>query len=551
MAAKASGVLTLDTAPFIKSLEAAKVALKGFATAVAAIALTAVAGFAVLGVGIFKIVSAFKTGVVAAYEFGKEMNSAVRQIQGVSVGNFFILQKALEKSGMSAEEARSSIKSMEETGMNWSSLWKTPADAATAIAAAKKDFGPMSEALDKGAKAISALRNIIDSLNMKFATFFQSFLAGIVGPLRYLLQQINDAIDLSGVGTKLGEKLGTVLDQWIGGIANSNIGEVLGAQLKLAWIALVEAISEFFKAAGEGLDFAGKLATVFSTAGSLLVSLLIGAFKEGAYLFRDILSQSWLLFSKILNEIAPVFFRKSDPLAQAIEEKRRTGRELNKLQVQSRREENLTGDNKLIFEAKIAEARVKLVRDQAIINYESGQAAINTPLQAGYVKDYLTQRGADTEFKDQLRRAETAKDITEKSAALMDAGKAVGGLVGEVAKQAGQFGLTVAGPKFEAQEALDYAAYTATLKREKDAKNNAVISAAPYLAGKPFEALTTSLGKIGGGGGSFLTSQTAQEQRQIQALKNGLNMEKTLNVIAGNTDPENPKAGAKGPVMLP
>ena len=519
MPAKASGVLTLDTAPFIKSLEAAKIALKGFAVAVGAIALTAVAGFAVLGVGLYKIISSFKDGLVAAYQFGKEMNSAARQIQGVGVGNFFLIQKALEKSGMSAEEARSSMKQMSETGLSWDKLWKTPKDAATAIAAAKEDFGPMATALDKGAKAVSALKNIIDSLSMKFATFFQAFLAGIVEPLKIMLKAIEGAIDLSKLGTKLGDKLGMVMTQWIGGIADGNIGEVLGAQLKLAWIALTKEIDKFFKEAGAGLDFSGKIATVFSAAGSLIVSLLTGAFKEGAYLLRDVLNASFKVLGGMLG-----INRTGANAAQEVKIQDEAIRILKREKEYDMLNTQAGGANKQAeFDEKIKQALVEKDRLQAISNYESGKGGLNTPAQNKIVQDYLSSKGENTTASDTLSRADTVKEIKEKTAALMEASKAAGGIVGQIGAQLGGVAKALAGTEAAARKTLADAEVSGIIAGELYKKNNPDVTAPPLGQVKPMEIISSSLAKIGGSGGVFQMGQDIVTQNATQTKINTAN----------------------------
>ena len=519
MPAKASGVLTLDTAPFIKSLEAAKIALKGFAVAVGAIALTAVAGFAVLGVGLYKIISSFKDGLVAAYQFGKEMNSAARQIQGVGVGNFFLIQKALEKSGMSAEEARSSMKQMSETGLSWDKLWKTPKDAATAIAAAKEDFGPMATALDKGAKAVSALKNIIDSLSMKFATFFQAFLAGIVEPLKIMLKAIEGAIDLSKLGTKLGDKLGMVMTQWIGGIADGNIGEVLGAQLKLAWIALTKEIDKFFKEAGAGLDFSGKIATVFSAAGSLIVSLLTGAFKEGAYLLRDVLNASFKVLGGMLG-----INRTGANAAQEVKIQDEAIRILKREKEYDMLNTQAGGANKQAeFDEKIKQALVEKDRLQAISNYESGKGGLNTPAQNKIVQDYLSSKGENTTASDTLSRADTVKEIKEKTAALMEASKAAGGIVGQIGAQLGGVAKALAGTEAAARKTLADAEVSGIIAGELYKKNNPDVTAPPLGQVKPMEIISGSLAKIGGSGGVFQMGQDIVTQNATQTKINTAN----------------------------
>lgn len=559
MAAKASGVLTLDTAPFIKSLEAAKVALKGFAVAVAGIALAAVAGFAVLGVGVFKIVSIFKEGVLAAFAFGREMNAATRQMQGVGVGNFFLIQKALEKSGMSADEARSSIKEMSETGMSWSALWKTPANAARAIAEAKADFGPMASALSKGAVAIHDIRNSMDALSSKFTAFFQSFVAQFVDPLSFLLKSLKNAFDFSQISEGLGKIVGALLDQIIGGILSKEILKVLAAQLKLLLLDAQTLLTEAFTKASEGLSFIKEFSYVFKAGGNLLMALLLSVFHEGANIFSDVLSASWKLFAKIMGEVAPKLFGKTGEYNEAINQVKykAVGIQITEDRIKYDKKNygaNYEGSDAEKLNTAVLKQKLAEMKDlKGIRNYEAGQAELNTPSQTRAVNEYLQEKSLSKEKPRQIVREADTKRIDDTTKALLDAGLKAGGTLGQVAIKLARAGEGFAMTKEQAIDYLKNMSGLGATVRSLMASQSPTLkdTAPPILPGKPFEAMTTSLGKIGGGGGSFLTSQTAQEQRQQQALKNGYEANLLLTKVIINTDPENPKAGAKGPVMLP
>ncbi|MCX6010105.1 MAG: hypothetical protein NTW48_08785 [Chloroflexi bacterium] len=564
MPAKASGVLTLDTAPFIQSLEAAKIALKGFAVAVGAIALTAVAGFAVLGVGLYKIISSFKDGLVAAFQFGKEMNSAARQIQGVGVGNFFLIQKALEKSGMSAEEARSSMKQMSETGMSWDKLWKTPKDAATAIAAAKEDFGPMATALDKGAKAVSALKNIIDSLSLKFATFFQAFLAGIVEPLKVMLKAIEGAIDLSKLGTKLGDKLGMVMTQWIGGIADGNIGAVLGAQLKLAWIDLTKELDKFFKEAGTSTgEMKGKLGQVFSDAGALIGLLLMGAFTQGSRLIGDTLANSWRLFAKVMNEAAPKIFGKSGEYNKSINDVETAERSRKAQEAVVRfnisragsSEAYVNGEDYARDAKRTAELDADVKLKKGVRNIYAGEQDKNTPSQQKAAEAFIAGKpkdGVDEKASARAKADEVYNEALKKaSAKLIASGEAVGGVVGKVAAQVGGFAKSLAGTEAAARKTLADAEVSGIIAGELYKKENPEPEAPPLGQVKPMEIIAGSLAKIGGSGGVFQLGQDIVTQNATQTKVNTANtvgLLKQNNVylkqIAGKTSSA---AGVVGP----
>jgi hypothetical protein len=91
--AKAVGYLELNIAGFDSALKTAKNLMVTFA-----------AGFSAYKIGDF-----LKDGVKEAVNFGKEMQSASRAMGGFDPGALLLTQKALEKVGMGAEEARGHI----------------------------------------------------------------------------------------------------------------------------------------------------------------------------------------------------------------------------------------------------------------------------------------------------------------------------------------------------------------------------------------------------------------------------------------------------------
>ena len=116
-AATATGFLELNIAGFDKAISTAKKAL---------VALTAV--FAV-----FKTANFWKEGIEGAINFGNEIYHASQRIGAMDPGKLLIAQKALENAGLGAEEARTQINELVDSGRSMSTLFAGTGDYAMAL----------------------------------------------------------------------------------------------------------------------------------------------------------------------------------------------------------------------------------------------------------------------------------------------------------------------------------------------------------------------------------------------------------------------------------
>lgn len=555
MPAKASGVLTLDTAPFIKSLESAKIALKGFAVAVGAIALTAVAGFAVLGFGVLKVINIFKDGIASAFAFGKEMSEAARQFRGIGVGDNFLILKALERSGMGPQEAAEAMKTMIESGRPLSAIWATAQDAANAIKAATEDFGPMADALDKGAKGMLIISDLLEAIKLKVATFFMSFIASIVEPLKLILSLIKDAFDFSKIGTKLGDELGAVLDQWIGGFTNGNIGEVLGAQLKLAWLDLTEGINDTYARLNTMADFGGKLEEILSASGSLVAELLMDAFIQGARIIGDVLAMSWKLLARVLHESNPSFFGGTSEMTAAKKEANSYNNQIAELTAKLQTQTRVTGQDVEAsggesgdeVGAPYATSVQRLVdNDKLAALLKKQRLAIGTyEMESGKGDALAPDLKAKVEAQNAIKNAAKVKGRADEDTAQKDriaakadrlkvAAESMGGAVGQAASQfaatAEAFGKT----RKELDKIISDAQVAGIIKEEeyKAAHPESMGTAPPVFTGMPMEVIAGSLAKMGGGGNVF---QLGGDSVQAKIEKNTKAAAGTMQEIRADT----------------
>ena len=131
--AKAVGYLDLNITGFDQALKTAKNLMVTFA-----------AGFTA-----YKIADFFKDGIKDAIDFGKEMQSASRAMGGFDPGALLLTQKALEKVGMGAEEARGHIGDFITQGRNISEIFGGAEEYSRAIKSAAKDYGPTAAVLSR------------------------------------------------------------------------------------------------------------------------------------------------------------------------------------------------------------------------------------------------------------------------------------------------------------------------------------------------------------------------------------------------------------------
>jgi hypothetical protein len=300
MAAKVTGVLELNNAPFLAALEASKSASKAFTTSVVAGAAIAASAMIVASAGVLAVAMAFKSlgsflsdGIAGAVAFGNSAYQAAQKFKGISTGENFLWLKALEKSGMSADEALGAMKQMSDQGMKLTEIFSSPADAAEAIKAAKADYGDIASAIDKSAGTMAVMVNNFTAFKDRLQGFFIGFVSQVATPMNDLLVLLKNSFSTTEFGVSLGKKVNDLINILKGGASEGNFGEVVGALIKIALIdgakklnEIIKSISAYFSESFKGFGgilqaFGSILKSVFEYGATYISSKLQEAFEAG------------------------------------------------------------------------------------------------------------------------------------------------------------------------------------------------------------------------------------------------------------------------------
>ena len=223
--AKATGYLELDLTGFDQAIKTAKKMLGGLA-----------AGFAA-----FKTAEFFKEGIKDAITFGKEMQVASNKMGGFDVGKMLIVQKALEKAGLGAEEARGAMADFVDSGRDISTIFGGADNYAKALKSAAADYGSQAGVLRRSAEKLQAVWNTLESIGTKLRTFFLSMTARFVKPLQAALNYLNQ-MDLEGIGSKFGDSIAKAATTLLGLFKNGDIWKAAKIGLSIAFQEAVNVI---------------------------------------------------------------------------------------------------------------------------------------------------------------------------------------------------------------------------------------------------------------------------------------------------------------------
>lgn len=215
---KAVGYLELNIAGFDQALKTAKNLMAGFAATF----------------GAYKLGEFFKDGIKDAIDFGKEMQNASRTMAGFDPGALLLTQKALEKTGMGAQEAQGHIDDFIKSGRDISEIFMGADNYAAALKDASKDYGAQADILTRSGKALQTVWNTIESISSKVRTFFLSMTEQFVKPLQIALDYVNQ-IDLGSVGAEFGKHIADAANILIGLFKNGDAYEALQLGLTLAF----------------------------------------------------------------------------------------------------------------------------------------------------------------------------------------------------------------------------------------------------------------------------------------------------------------------------
>lgn len=276
--AKATGYLELNINGFEQAISTAKKLMVSFA-----------AGFAS-----YKLADAFKDGVKGAIDFGREMQSASRVMGGFDPGNLFLAQKALEKAGLSAGDARTEIKNCIDEGRELSNLFGGSENLGKALQSAAKDYGPMAKVLSESAAKLANVWNAIEVIRSKTDAFFLSMTAKFVEPLQVAMDTLAK-IDLSKMGERFGHSISQAATTIFGIFKNGDAIEALkggivyafhagadvlmtGFQKVVAFFSgAMDSISKSFRESFFAEDMITLLKDVFKGLGEILSSAMLKA----------------------------------------------------------------------------------------------------------------------------------------------------------------------------------------------------------------------------------------------------------------------------------
>jgi len=217
MSAKATGYLELNIAGFDQALKTAKNLMATFA-----------AGFAA-----FKIGQTFKDGIKDAIDFGKSMETASRQMGGLGAGNLLLVQKALEKTGMGAEEAQGHIADFVRQGRDIKEMFGGADNYAAALSKSSKEYGAQAEVLNRSASKLQTIWNSIEIVVNKSREFFLAMTEQFVGPLQVALDMLK-SVDIAGAGERFGKAISNAALTLYGIFKNGDIVETLRLGMTVA-----------------------------------------------------------------------------------------------------------------------------------------------------------------------------------------------------------------------------------------------------------------------------------------------------------------------------
>ena len=549
MAAKVTGVLELNNAPFLAALEASKSASKAFTTSVvagAAVAASAmiVASGGVLAVGMaVKSLSSFITnGIAGAVAFGNSAYQAAQKFKGISTGENFLWLKALEKSGMSADEALGAMKQMSDQGMKLTEIFSSPADAAAAIKEAKDDYGDIASAIDKSAGTMAVMVNNFTAFKDRLQGFFIGFVSQVATPMNDLLVLLKNSFSTTEFGVSLGKKVSDLINILKGGASEGNFGEVVGALIKIALIdgakklnEVIKSISAYFSESFKGFGgilqaFGSILKSVFEYGATYISSKLQEAFEAGykgkaSGIMGTTESKNITAAQKEINSNIPSIEHFTKQLTEA-KKSGDVGKATEASEILANIQEEMgllqrdiafnQGNFASMNEDQMAVARFRSQDYQTQKSKGVSEYRQNDPEAAAYINRSMygdALQAIKSTSKYAGANASMAQANAEFSAAQANSGAGITGIAGGM--QGFISGLEES--RTAAQSIVDKARKAGVATANEPVRPPQVNN---ILTATPLERITTSLGKIGGGGGSMYVGMDIQAQNAAQTARN-------------------------------
>jgi hypothetical protein len=520
--AKAVGFLDLDASGFNTAIKAATGALVALGAAFAS----------------YKVGDFFVQGIKEAVNFGNEMGRVAARIGHIDPGKLFMMQKALENSGLSAGEAQAAIEKLVASGKPFSSLFLNAGGAGSALAQASKDYGGQADALTKSSQQLMLVWNTIQSISSKVKTFFMTMTAEFVDPLRAAIVLLNNTIQLGDFGKRFGSAIRSGVEILVGGIQNGTIFQILAIRMKLAFNDSWNYLAEKFKSMKD--VFGGpKAADMFAGAQDIFIGLgkiLKGYIVQGAQAAANLLTEgvtqkAWATKQLAMSRISGTEQNTMRNSAEA---------EMDKINVELKslypllKKEGFTTDQMMKAVAPQL-ARFAAAKDRYA--YAKGGAE-------GAKEMTYEERVASSAYVPSIQAGGGLKDIAAGGDQIAKGGAAFGKAGEDFSKAIS----VITGS--ENVESLK--ARSKVLEGQADAEGKAMI--AKLLAGdsKPtplnysalessggYSTISSSMAKIGGGGGyiqNTLSAEAKEMQKMVRAAGLQLEVQKE---IAEHTLPKN------------
>jgi len=519
--AKAVGFLDLDASGFNTAIKAATGALVALGAAFAS----------------YKVADFFIEGVKEAINFGNEIGRVSARMGHIDPGKMFLMQKALENSGLAAGEAQGAIDKLVASGKPFSSLFLNAGGAGSALAQASKDYGGQADALTKSSQQLMLVWNTIQSISSKVKTFFMSMTAEFVDPLRAAIILLNNTIQLSDFGKRFGSAIRSGVEILVGGIQNGTIFQILAIRMKLAFNDSWNYLAEKFKSMKD--VFGGpKAVDMFAGAQDIFIGLgkiLKGYIVQGAQAAANLLTE---------GTTQHVWARKQFSMSQIHGTEQNTTAntslaEMNKIQVELEalipllKKKGFTTEQ---IDKEVAPDRARYYAARSRYTYARGGE--------GETDMTYEQRVASASYVPSIQAGGGLKDIAAGGEQIAKGGAAFGKAGEDFAKAIS----VITGN--EGVESLR--AKSKVLEGQADAEGKAMF--AKVLAGdsKPtplnysalessggYSTISSSMAKIGGGGG-YIQNTLSAEAKEMQKMNRAANLQlEVQKEIAVNTLPKN------------
>jgi hypothetical protein len=311
--AKAVGYLELDISGFTAALDQAKKLLAGLGISFAA----------------FKTADFWVEHIKGAIDFGNAMYVAGQKLGGFDPGKLLLVQKALETTGISADEANASISDMLKSHRNFDTLFQNKGDYKKALGQAQQNYGPEAQALSDNAGKLSKVSQIIDSIYEKGRGFFVELTGQFVQPLYSLLVALN-SVDLSGIADALGSAVDKVANVLIGLFASGKLVSTFKTGLEVAAKTFANYMAGALKTFAKGLasiDWVhiglGLLKVLGGAFTKLIADLSSGLIKAAKYfgagvatVLQAAIEKTVSYIDSFINKIAGFFGKKFIPGGQ-------------------------------------------------------------------------------------------------------------------------------------------------------------------------------------------------------------------------------------------